>query len=57
MPHRLAWKFARLERFGFPILLLLLLTGVLGLLLEPGMNAVKSLLEFAVQIHIPYPSI
>ena len=21
LPHRLAWKFARIERFGFPILL------------------------------------
>ncbi|MBK8335820.1 MAG: site-2 protease family protein [Sterolibacteriaceae bacterium] len=57
LPHRLAWKYARLERFGFSILLVLLVTGVLGLLLEPGMNAIKSLLEFAVQIHIPYPSI
>jgi hypothetical protein len=26
----MAWKFAQLERFGFPILLLLLFTGILG---------------------------
>jgi hypothetical protein len=25
-----AWKFAQLERWGFPILLLLLFTGILG---------------------------
>jgi len=57
LPHRFAWKFARLERFGFPILLVLLFTGVLAMVLGPVMDAVKSLLEFAVQIHIPYPSI
>ncbi|MBK6972741.1 MAG: site-2 protease family protein [Sterolibacteriaceae bacterium] len=57
LPHRIAWNFARIERFGFPILLLLLVTGVLGRLLEPGMNFIKALLEFIVQIHIPYPSI
>ncbi|MGB7989720.1 MAG: site-2 protease family protein [Candidatus Methylophosphatis roskildensis] len=57
LPHRIAWNFARIERFGFPILLLLLVTGVLGRLLEPGMNFIRALLEFIVQIHIPYPSI
>ena len=35
LPHRLAWKFARLERYGFMILLALLFTGVLGLFLSP----------------------
>ena len=57
LPHQIAWNFARIERFGFPILLLLLVTGVLGRLLEPGMNFIRALLEFIVQIHIPYPSI
>lgn len=57
LPHRIAWNFARIERFGFPILLLLLVTGVLGRLLVPGMNFIRALLEFIVQIHIPYPSI
>ena len=35
LPHHLAWRFARIERFGFMILLLLLFTGVLGFFLSP----------------------
>jgi Zn-dependent protease len=35
LPHRLAWQFARLERWGFPILLVLLFTGILGDILAP----------------------
>ena len=35
LPHRLAWKFAQIERFGFPILLILLFTGVLGAVMNP----------------------
>jgi Zn-dependent protease len=35
LPHRLAWQFARLERWGFPILLLLLFTGILSDILAP----------------------
>jgi Zn-dependent protease len=35
LPHRLAWKFARIEPWGFPILLLLLFTGVLGKVMSP----------------------
>ena len=35
LPHHLAWKFAKIERFGFPILIVLLLTGVLGMILSP----------------------
>ncbi len=35
LPHRLAWKFAQLERWGFPILLLLLFTGILGEIMNP----------------------
>ena len=44
LPHRLAWQFARIEPFGFPILLLLLVTGVLGQLLWPMMAAFRILL-------------
>jgi Zn-dependent protease len=36
LPHHLAYRFARLEPFGFPILLLLLFTGILGTVLWPG---------------------
>lgn len=35
LPNRLAWQYARLEPFGFPILLVLLFTGVLGSILGP----------------------
>jgi len=35
LPHRLAWKFAQIERFGFVILIALLVTGVLGVVLWP----------------------
>ena len=35
LPQHLAWRFARLEPYGFPILLVLLFTGVLGSILWP----------------------
>lgn len=35
LPHNLAWKFAQLERWGFPILLVLLFTGILGAIMNP----------------------
>ena len=44
LPHSLAWKFARLEPYGFPILLVLLFTGILGELLWPMMAVFRVLL-------------
>jgi len=38
LPHRLAWKFAQIERYGFMILIALLFTGVLGIILWPLIN-------------------
>ena len=35
LPHRLAFKFAQLERWGFSILLVLLFTGILGAVMNP----------------------
>lgn len=35
LPNRLAWQFSRIEPYGFPILLILLFTGVLGAILGP----------------------
>lgn len=35
LPGRLAWQFSRLEPYGFPILLVLLFTGLLGAVLWP----------------------
>lgn len=39
LPHRWAIPFQKLERFGFLILLALMLTGVLAIILNPIMNA------------------
>ena len=39
LPHRVAGQYARLEPWGFPILLLLLFTGYLGFLLAPMVRA------------------
>jgi Zn-dependent protease len=38
LPNRLAWRYAKLEPWGFPILLLLLFTSTLGLILSPMIN-------------------
>lgn len=38
LPHRLAWQYSRLEPYGMPILLVLLVTGVLGTLIMPLMH-------------------
>ena len=35
LPHRLAWRYAKLEPWGFPILLLLIFTSTLGVILAP----------------------
>lgn len=44
LPGKAAWRFARLEPYGFPILLVLLFTGILGSLLWPLMAAFRLLL-------------
>lgn len=38
LPHAQSYKFAQLERWGFPILLVLLFTGVLGAVMTPLVN-------------------
>ena len=43
LPHRLAWKYSRLEPWGFPILLLLLFTGILGSVLGPVVGILRYL--------------
>lgn len=35
LPHHLAWKYAKIEPWGFPILLLLLFSGILGAVMNP----------------------
>jgi len=39
LPQRASWQYARLEPWGFPILLLLLFSGYLGVLLRPMVQA------------------
>ncbi|MGH8661419.1 MAG: site-2 protease family protein [Burkholderiales bacterium] len=43
LPHRLARPVARIEPYGFLILILLLLTGVLGAMLWPAIGALMAL--------------
>jgi len=45
LPNRLAWRFARLEPYGFPILLVLLFTGILGTILWPLIAGFRYLLS------------
>jgi len=49
LPQPLAWKFAQLERWGFPILLLLMFTGILSKIMWPFvaflMNAIIILFQ------------
>ena len=45
LPHRAAWKFSQLERWGFPILLALLFLGVLDTILRPLLWMFKILIR------------
>jgi Zn-dependent protease len=45
LPGPLSWKFSQLERFGLPIMLLLLFSGVLGKILWPLVMLVLTLLS------------
>jgi Zn-dependent protease len=50
LPHRMAWQYARLEPWGFPILLLLLFTGYLGVLLRPVVAASYQVIGTVLQL-------
>jgi Zn-dependent protease len=52
LPMPLAASFARLEPWGFPILLLLLFTNVLGTILSPLTAAVRFLISLIFQVPI-----
>lgn len=45
LPGHLAWRFARIEPWGFPILLVLLFTGLLGQILSPVVGWVMAAIE------------
>lgn len=45
LPHRLAWRFSRLEPYGLAILLVLLFTDILGRILGPLLSVFFRLLD------------
>jgi Zn-dependent protease len=49
LPNRLAYGFSRLEPYGFPILLLLLFTNLLGAILNPMLSAAIQVLATIFQ--------
>jgi Zn-dependent protease len=49
LPHPLAWKFARIEPYGFVILLVLMFTGFLGKIMGPPIDAVINLISWLVR--------
>jgi Zn-dependent protease len=50
LPARLAWQYAKLEPWGFPILLLLLFTSALGVILAPMIALSYRLIRTVFQI-------
>ena len=50
LPYRLAVKFSMLERWGFPILLLLMFTGILSSILWPFVALFKNLILLLIQL-------
>ena len=48
LPQRAAWQYARLEPWGLPLLVLLLLTNVLNFVLEPLVGASDALIRAIV---------
>jgi len=50
LPHSLAVSYARLERYGFMIVILLLATGVLGTLISPLYSVILAILKLIVGI-------
>ena len=45
LPQPFSWRFAQLERWGFPILLVLLFTGILNAILDPLVGLTARLIE------------
>ncbi len=48
LPHRLAWQVARVEPYGFMILLLLLVTNTLGFFVQPFLRFGSTVLELFI---------
>lgn len=52
LPHRYAWRVAQLERWGFPILLVLLFTGLLGAVLWPLIDVTITGIAYAFGVPV-----
>jgi Zn-dependent protease len=50
LPDKLAYRYSRLEPYGFPILLLLIFTNVLGVIMAPVVQASIDLIETLFQL-------
>jgi Zn-dependent protease len=48
LPNRAAWRFSKLEPWGIPLLVILLLTNVLGFVLQPLVGASDALIRAIV---------
>jgi Zn-dependent protease len=53
LPHSLAIPYARTERFGFFIVIALLVTGLLGTLMWPLMSIALALVETLTGVNLP----
>lgn len=52
LPHRLAYQFSKIEPYGFIILLLLLMTGVLGAIVLPFIMLMKQLIVWVFGLYV-----
>jgi Zn-dependent protease len=52
LPHGLAYQFSKIEPYGFMILLLLLMTGVLGAIVWPFIRILKQLIAWSFGLYV-----
>jgi Zn-dependent protease len=45
LPHRMAWQFAKIEPYGFIILLVLMFSNILGIILWPFIQAFETIIS------------
>jgi Zn-dependent protease len=50
LPNRMAWRYSKLEPWGFPILLVLLFTSLLGVILDPMVRMSYGVIEAVFRI-------
>jgi Zn-dependent protease len=50
LPNRMAWRYSKLEPWGFPILLVLLFTSLLGVILDPMVRMSFGVIEAVFRI-------